>query len=276
MKKKGSPKTENRSRIGMPGDESRTVVVKRGKSLALLNVLCAVLLILGILLAARLVTNRLFLRDYDQGEFVDEREEGLLRLNFPERYLPYYNLGNAAFKRGDYKEAVVRYEQALARHPGIYQEEKDCRVRINLALSMVKQLDLDDLDSEEKVADAVKVLLAARDILTENGCANPQAGVFDGHSEDAEQLKKEIDELLKKLTDPDSQPDQQDQEEEKEPEDQKDQKNETNREKELRKKMEEQMSQSAQEKADAQHQKDRQEDEESSGGGSGPDNGANW
>ena len=253
---------------------TETVTVNKGKSLVWLTVLCAMMLAAGLLLAVRLFVNHSFLKNYEQGEFVTEGEEKLLWGNLPERYLPYYNLGNAAYKRGDYKEAVMRYEQALARHPGIYDREKECRVRINLALSMVKQLDLKHLDSEEKVEYAVNVLLSARDVLTENGCANPEAGVYDGHSKDAEQLKKEIDELLKQLQDPEQQQSGGGSDDEEE-EGSKDQNTETNREKELRKKLEEQMSESAQEKADAQQQQDQQQDQ-GQDGGSGQNNGANW
>lgn len=245
----------------------------RGRSLAWLNVLCLVLVIIALLLAVRLITNRQFLKEYEQGEFGFETEERLLDLNIPERYLPYYNLGNAAYKRGNYKEAVMRYEEALARHPGLYSEEKDCRVRINLALAMLKQLDLTDLSSEDNVKHVVNVLLSARDILTENGCANPQAGVYDGHSEEAEQLKKEIDELLQKLTDQQDQQDQND-EQEQDQKEQQDPKTESSREKEIRKKMEEQMRESAQEKADAQQAKNNREDEENGSGGG--NTGSNW
>ena len=83
-----------------------------------------------------------------------------------------------------------------------------------------------------------------------------------------QQLKKEIDELLQQLQNPDSGQQEEQQEEQQEQEQQEEQQNdrqESNREKHIRQELEEQRQQSAQERADAQQELGRHE--EGSGGG---------
>ncbi len=237
---------------------------KKGKSLLWLTIICGIMAVFAIFLGVRYFLNEWALKEYREGSLSDDKMEMLLKLNFPERYLPHYNLGNIAYEKGDYDEAIVHYEEALKRKPGFYKEERNCRTRVNLALSMVKQIDLSDLSTEKKVNTVIKQLQAARTVLTEDGCANPQVGVYDGHSEDAEQLKKEIDQLIAQLQQnpQDQQQDPSDEDGDQEEQDQKEE-SESMREKELRKKMEEQKKESAKERAEAQRR------EESSGEGSG-------
>lgn len=238
---------------------------KNGKSLKWLNIICIIMAIFALFLGVRYFMNELFLKEYREGNWNQEKEEMLLNLNFPERYLPYYNLGNIAYEKGDYDEAIVKYEEALSRRPGFYKEERNCRVRVNLALSMVKQIDLSDLSTDKKVKTVIKQLQAARAVLTEDGCANPKVGVYDGHSQEAEQLKKEIDELIAQLQQNQQEPQDSDDKENQDQEQSKKENSESMREKELRKKMEDQKRESAEERAEAQ----RREYQEDEGGGYG-------
>ena len=156
------------------------------------------ILIVAIILGTRLITNHSFVNAYNKGEYETEAEEKLLKMNFPESYLPYYNLGNAAYKKGDYNSAIGYYNQALQNYP---PEDKDCLIRINLALSMCNTIDFYNLDSQEKIDTALFILYKARDVLLENGCATNEG---DGHNADAQQLKEDIDAMIEKLKNPDS------------------------------------------------------------------------
>jgi tetratricopeptide (TPR) repeat protein len=119
----------------------------------------------------------------------------MLRPNIPDGYVPLYNLGNAYYKDGDYEQAAAFYYTALEYDPPEIDEE--CKIRINLALALLHQIDFNDLDTQQKVDRAITHLNGARGVLTEHGCANPEDDK--GHSEDAEKLKKDIDEMLEKL-----------------------------------------------------------------------------
>lgn len=153
---------------------------------------------LTLMLLWRLYVNHDFVAKYNRGEIDVTREEKLLEFNFPEGYLPYYNLGNAAYKNGDYNAAINYYNEALNQHPG---EGKDCLIRINLALSLCNTINFYKLDSQEKIDTALFILYKARDVLTENGCASPEG--HDGHNEDAQQLKEDIDRMIEMLQNPD-------------------------------------------------------------------------
>lgn len=108
------------------------------------------------------------------------------------RYIFYYNSGNRDFERTDYIGAMEEYENALAAHP---PHLKECSIRINLALAMIYNLG-EDFAEPENVENSINVLLAAKDVLLEDECATLEG---DGHSETAEQLKREIDELIAQL-----------------------------------------------------------------------------
>lgn len=108
------------------------------------------------------------------------------------RYIFYYNSGNRDFERMDYVGAIEEYENALASNP---THGKECSIRINLALAMIYNLG-EDFAEPENVENSIEVLLAAKDVLLEEECATLEG---DGHSETAEQLKREIDELIEQL-----------------------------------------------------------------------------
>nr|WP_027872058.1 tetratricopeptide repeat protein [[Eubacterium] cellulosolvens] len=158
-------------------------------------ILSVVLFIGGLMLVARHVGNESFISKYNKGVYDYETEGTMLRPNIPDGYVPLYNLGNAYYKNGDYEGAAAFYYSALEKDPPEIDEE--CKIRINLALALIHQINFNDLDTQQKVDRAITHLKGARGVLTEHGCANPKDDK--GHSEDAEKLKKDIDEMLKKL-----------------------------------------------------------------------------
>ncbi len=155
------------------------------------------LMIAGCFMSYRLYVNHNFVKAYEAEDYDITREEKLLFLNFPQSFIPYYNLGNAAYKEGDYNLAVNRYTNALAQHP---TGEMDCQIRINLALSLCNTIDFYNLTTQEKIDTALFVLYKARDVLLENGCATDEG---DGHNADAQQLKEDIDRMIEMLKNPD-------------------------------------------------------------------------
>lgn len=241
------------------------------------TVLCAA----GALLTGRAAVNAYFVRQAEQGDGRAGLERTLLTMNWNESYIPYYNLGNLEAAKGQWEKAALLYESALgkgAAHPA------ECRVRINLALSLLHEVDTDSAeaaagrlearkketeeqaepssvqissknsegaeDEKEKMEDAgmndedekeeeqtvssgqtneedrqeeeeaeadrrmvqaaLVQLYAARNVLTEEACADAgwtepgqTADPSSFHSTDAEKLKEEIDEEIRKL-DPDA------------------------------------------------------------------------
>ncbi len=128
---------------------------------------------------------------YNKGNY-SVNAKPLQMFNWTEKYVAYYNQGNIEYQKGEYLNAIEAYEKALELDP---PEEKECSIRINIALAMLATIG--DLYQDPAYAeDVLTVLYGARDVLLEDGCAT-EAG--DGHSAEAEQLKKEIDEMIKEL-----------------------------------------------------------------------------
>jgi len=108
------------------------------------------------------------------------------------RYIHLYNAGNSYYNKGDYDSAISSYEKALYANP---PKDKECSIRINLALAMVYSLG-ENFAAPENVENSLLTLNAARDVLLEDGCAT-EAG--DGHNKTAEKLKEEIEKLIEQL-----------------------------------------------------------------------------
>ncbi len=116
------------------------------------------------------------------------------------RYIYFYNQGNDRYERLDYAGAIESYEHAINANPPHF---KECSVRVNLALAMIYNMG-PDWALPENIDSSIETLMAARDILLEDGCATDDG---DGHSEPAQQLKEEIDKLLEQLQQQQSNPD---------------------------------------------------------------------
>lgn len=160
------------------------------------------LIIIGIFIIRPVIINNNFEKHSSKGEFLEEDKKALKsieNLTFPEGYITNYNLGNYYYHEKDYGKAIKYYSKALELAPK--DKEKDCNIRINLVLSNLNTMDFEKIEKSEDKSEAIKELKALREILTENGCACPERDKATGHSEDAEKLKKDIDDELDKLQD---------------------------------------------------------------------------
>ncbi len=164
------------------------------------NILLIVFSLIVFALAAftlvKVLINHRFVTEYNKGNYDTGAEETLKILNFPQGYLPYYNLGNVAYQKGDYTDAIGLYSQALEQYP---PEGADCDIRVNQALALCNTIDFNNITSRAKLEEALTTLNTARDILMENGCANDENT---GHDPEAQQLKNDIDEMIKRLQNP--------------------------------------------------------------------------
>ena len=116
----------------------------------------------------------------------------LFVLNLSEPYIAHYNQGNLYYKNNRFEDAITSYKKALELNP---PKEKECAIRINLALAMLGTMD-EDYAAPENVDTSLEILKGARAVLLEKDCATENG---DGHSETAEQLKEEIDALIEQL-----------------------------------------------------------------------------
>ncbi len=165
------------------------------KYIALL-ILSIILLISGAAIIGRVFVNASFVQAYNEGQYDTSAEEKILYLNYPEGYIPYYNLGNAAYQKGEYLKAAGFYAEALNYS---IPEGNDCQVRINYALALCYSIDFDNLKTEDDIKNALTILYTAREALMKNGCANDEGT---GHNADAQQLKDDIDKMIDKLENP--------------------------------------------------------------------------
>lgn len=237
----------------------------------IIDIVCLLILFAAFFLGAKYIINEIFISKYNDGEYKTGSEKGLTEFNFPEGYVPYYNLGNAYYKQGEYDKAISYYKKALTENPP-HSGERECDIRVNLALAMLQKIDWSNMETEKDVERVIRQLKAARNVLTEEGCANPDDP--NGHNKEAEQLKKDIDDMIEQLQQ--NQEDQQnndDQDDQQQNNDnnQDDQNNDSNsdREDELRDELEDQMTQNQQEHQDGEDQMQQYQEEQNGGGGGG-------
>ena len=163
---------------------------------------CALVITVGVLILLRSLINAEFLRSYNSGRYSPIPENLLPYLPFGENYVAPYNLGNVEYQRGNYDKAIYYYSLAYQNGPPEHPEhDEECKIRVNLALSMCHTIDFDNLDysDAEAVAEAMTTLQQARAILTEAECASEPVGSDDGHYRDADKLKHDIDRMLEQM-----------------------------------------------------------------------------
>ena len=165
-----------------------------------LRVVSIAVAVIGILILVRSVVNALFLYNYDRGSYQTIAEYTVDNIAVGENYVIPYNLGNAEYQRQNYEKAIPYYWEALSKK--MPETEEECKVRVNLALSMCHTIDFDNLDvtDPDAVMQAISVLIEARYVLTEKGCASEPVGSYDGHFENADKLRNDIDEMLQYLS----------------------------------------------------------------------------
>jgi len=165
-----------------------------------LRVISIAIAVIGVLIIIRSVVNALFLYSYDRGSYQTIAEYTVDNIAVGENYVIPYNLGNAEYQRRNYEKAIPYYWEALSKK--MPETEEECKVRVNLALSMCHTIDFDNLDvtDPDAVMEAISVLLEARYVLTEKGCASEPVGSYDGHYENADKLRNDIDKMLEYLS----------------------------------------------------------------------------
>ena len=178
------------------GDKfSRFMYLLRG----LLRFISCMIAAAGLLMILRNVINTVFLKNYEQENYSRIPEVTLLPFRFGQNYVVPYNMGNIEYRLDNYEKAVSYYQQALAGNPP--ERDEECIIRVNLALSMCHMVNFETLDRTDNkaVTDAMDQLKSARAILTEHECASEPVGSNDGHFENADKLKHDIDRMLEDL-----------------------------------------------------------------------------
>lgn len=158
------------------------------------RIFICVYVILFLVCAKRAFTyiyNEILISKYNDHDYSGDVDP-LLFCNVIQPYLAHYNMGNIHYQNGDYQAAIDEYKNALEADPG---HDEECSVRINLALAIIGTLG-EDYVSEENVETSIATLTEARNVLIEEKCATDSGN---GHSETAETLKKEIDDLIDQL-----------------------------------------------------------------------------
>ncbi|WP_026505008.1 tetratricopeptide repeat protein [Butyrivibrio sp. NC3005] len=154
-----------------------------------------ILLASGMVIGFRLFVNTSFVHAMEKDTGSNTKaEEFIDSWNFVDEYVVKYNLGNAAYERGEYKEAESYYEEALSRN---IPAKKECKIHINLALSQIAQIDFDNLKSEESIKKTIKKLKGIKKELQSQDCAGKDGK--EGHCKEADKLRDDIDKEIKKL-----------------------------------------------------------------------------
>lgn len=142
--------------------------------------------------------NEIIIFNYNHNIFNSLLVKSLYIFNFNQSYIAYYNDGNILYQNQKYDIAIKKYQKALDKKP---PQNKVCDIRINLSLSIIKQIDTSDYKT------AFDQLEEAKSNLYNNNCASQIDN--SGYSKDAEQLEEEIKTLQNQLNNSsnDSQPD---------------------------------------------------------------------
>lgn len=172
---------------------------------------------------ARLGLNSFFVLRSKQGEYLVDVEEKAAGIEFIDKYITTYNLANAEYSKGNYENAMDKYEQVLDDNVTGSIKGRSC---INLSLSRTRTIDFDDIyerfedfeDGKEtdvyvladKIIKAIQVLEHAKEDLADNGCVGEEdtldLSIPEEERNEAMKLDSDIDneieelkEMLKKL-----------------------------------------------------------------------------
>ncbi len=156
-------------------------------------ILCGFVALVSILLTLRYTYNVYLVHRYNQNDYYVSTRP-LEIFNIPESYVVHYNKGNMLYQRMEYEEAIESYDKALKWY---VPKKKECLIRINKSLAMVKTVEYDYLNPTlNTIDDTIAVLEDARDNLLEKGCATED---FKGHNADADTLRDEIQKMIDEL-----------------------------------------------------------------------------
>lgn len=153
------------------------------------TILWGLLLCCLICLVTNFFANEMFVINYQAGTYKENKLKGL---GFCEPYISYYNEGNLCYQKGNYEDAIKAYQTALSHYPS---KQRECDIRINLALSMIAPIESSQLTGQE-LEQAIVTLEDAKGILCEHDCATEDGN---GHNKEAQTLKEDIDRFLEEL-----------------------------------------------------------------------------
>lgn len=136
------------------------------------------------------ISNENMIDDYNNEVYAENK---LSYLGFLQPYIAPYNQGNVEYMKENYGEAIEQYKKALDENPSF---ERECLIRINMALAMVIPINPEEI-TQDNVEETIKLLEDAKEVLLEHGCAHDEDS--DGHNEDAQQLKEDIDKFIEQL-----------------------------------------------------------------------------
>lgn len=158
-----------------------------------LIIIYIVLLLILVKLISSFCINEIFILEYNEKKYKKDYVETLFILNISQPCIAHYNYGNVLYQNSDFDGAILEYKKALNMFPS---KEEECSIRINLALAMIKKINEEDKNDDNKNI-ILQILKDAREVLCENGCANKSDN--NGHSTQAEKLKNDIDNKIKEL-----------------------------------------------------------------------------
>lgn len=126
-------------------------------------------------------------------------------------YIFHYNRGNEFYELGQYEKAASEYEKSLKFY---VPNGKECDIRVNYALSMCAGLNLNNISglTEDEKTVMIGILETAIDILVEEECAHRDDN--NGHDDEAQKLKNELQEIIDMLKQEQEQPQEPDENEE--------------------------------------------------------------
>ncbi len=154
----------------------------------ILKFLIIVFLIIFIKLSFTYTINEIIIYNYKNDNYNATIIKTLYLFNFYQKYIVYYNEGNILYKTNNFKEAIEKYQISLTKNP---PKNKICDIRINLSLSIIKNI---TGDNKTEILD---YLNKAKNNLYEDNCASPIDN--SGKSEDAEKLEEEIKQLEEQI-----------------------------------------------------------------------------
>lgn len=149
----------------------------------IVKIIYILVIFITIILSFNFVLNEFFISKYNNKKYDENMLDVIKYINISQPYVVYYNIANAKYQTGDYDGAIEEYKKALKLFPN---RAKECDIRINLVLAMLKKIDI----KNGKKENIISVLYESLDILCEKGCANKNDN--NGHNKNAETLKEEI------------------------------------------------------------------------------------
>ena len=91
--------------------------------------------------------NNIIKEDYKKQVYDSKLIKSLYIFNFNQSYIAYYNEGNILYNLEEYGKAKEKYEQALSKRPA---KGKVCLIRVNLSLAIIKAIDTNQVNKEDK------------------------------------------------------------------------------------------------------------------------------